>query len=81
MHHSDRGSPYASTDDQRALATRGIRCSMSRKAPVHRVRASSPASPLPQAARLPLPASALPPLEGAEMAGVSRPERRRHGLL
>ncbi|RKH34948.1 IS3 family transposase [Corallococcus praedator] len=29
--HSDRGSQYASTDYQRALATRGIRCSMSRK--------------------------------------------------
>ncbi len=31
LHHSDRGSQYASTDYQQALATRGIQCSMSRK--------------------------------------------------
>lgn len=31
LHHSDRGSQYASEDYQRALAERGIRCSMSRK--------------------------------------------------
>jgi transposase InsO family protein len=31
LHHSDRGSQYASTDYQQALAARGIRCSMSRK--------------------------------------------------
>jgi transposase InsO family protein len=31
LHHSDRGSQYASEDYQRALAARGIRCSMSRK--------------------------------------------------
>lgn len=30
--HSDRGSPYASAHDQRALAGRGIVCSMSRRA-------------------------------------------------
>ncbi len=31
LHHSDRGSQYASEDYQRALAARGIQCSMSRK--------------------------------------------------
>jgi transposase InsO family protein len=31
VHHSDRGSQYASTDYQVALAERGITCSMSRK--------------------------------------------------
>jgi putative transposase len=31
IHHSDRGSQYASTEYQRALASRGIQCSMSRK--------------------------------------------------
>jgi putative transposase len=31
VHHSDRGSPYASEDYQRLLAERGITCSMSRK--------------------------------------------------
>ena len=31
LHHSDRGSTYASEDYQRALAGRGITCSMSRK--------------------------------------------------
>lgn len=31
LHHSDRGSQYASEDYQRLLAARGIRCSMSRK--------------------------------------------------
>ncbi|NOK36940.1 IS3 family transposase [Corallococcus exercitus] len=31
LHHSDRGSQYASEDYQRALASRGIQCSMSRK--------------------------------------------------
>jgi len=31
LHHSDRGSQYASTDYQQALAARGIECSMSRK--------------------------------------------------
>jgi len=31
LHHSDRGSPYASEDYQRALAEHGITCSMSRK--------------------------------------------------
>jgi putative transposase len=31
LHHSDRGSQYASADSQRALEQRGIRCSMSRK--------------------------------------------------
>ncbi|HEX8822873.1 MAG TPA: IS3 family transposase [Archangium sp.] len=31
LHHSDRGSQYASTDYQQALAARGIQCSMSRK--------------------------------------------------
>jgi transposase InsO family protein len=31
LHHSDRGSQYASGDYQNALATRGIACSMSRK--------------------------------------------------
>jgi transposase InsO family protein len=31
LHHSDQGSPYASEDYQRELATRGITCSMSRR--------------------------------------------------
>jgi putative transposase len=31
LHHSDRGSPYASEDYQRILKARGITCSMSRK--------------------------------------------------
>jgi transposase InsO family protein len=31
VHHSDRGSTYASGDYRRALATHGIECSMSRK--------------------------------------------------
>jgi putative transposase len=31
VHHSDRGSQYASDDYQQALASRGIQCSMSRK--------------------------------------------------
>jgi transposase InsO family protein len=31
LHHSDRGSTYASDDYQKALRTRGFRCSMSRK--------------------------------------------------
>ena len=31
LHHSDRGSQYASDDYQRLLAAHGIRCSMSRK--------------------------------------------------
>ncbi len=31
LHHSDRGSQYASTDYQAVLAARGIRCSMSRR--------------------------------------------------
>jgi putative transposase len=31
VHHSDRGSTYASRDYRRALRSRGIRCSMSRK--------------------------------------------------
>jgi transposase InsO family protein len=31
IHHSDRGSQYASTEYQQALASRGIQCSMSRK--------------------------------------------------
>ncbi|XSF12109.1 IS3 family transposase [Myxococcus faecalis] len=31
LHHSDRGSQYASEDYQQALASRGIECSMSRK--------------------------------------------------
>src|SRR5207253_3068313 len=31
VHHSDRGSPYASGDYRRALASRGIVASMSRK--------------------------------------------------
>ncbi|MFP2962870.1 IS3 family transposase, partial [Myxococcus sp. 1LA] len=31
LHHSDRGSQYSSEDYQRALASRGIECSMSRK--------------------------------------------------
>jgi transposase InsO family protein len=30
LHHSDRGSPYASEDYRKILATRGITCSMSR---------------------------------------------------
>lgn len=32
IHHSDRGSQYASAQYQQALASRGIQCSMSRKA-------------------------------------------------
>jgi putative transposase len=31
VHHSDRGTQYASADYQAALAERGITCSMSRK--------------------------------------------------
>jgi len=31
LHHSDRGSPYASEDYQNALEARGITCSMSRR--------------------------------------------------
>jgi len=31
LHHSDRGSPYASEDYQKKLETHGIRCSMSRR--------------------------------------------------
>lgn len=31
VHHSDRGSTYASTDYRKALEARGIECSMSRK--------------------------------------------------
>jgi len=31
VHHSDRGSQYASKEHRRALETQGIRCSMSRK--------------------------------------------------
>lgn len=31
LHHSDRGSPYASEDYQKVLAARGITCSMSRR--------------------------------------------------
>ena len=31
LHHSDQGSPYASEDYQRVLASRGIGCSMSRR--------------------------------------------------
>jgi transposase InsO family protein len=31
VHHSDRGSTYASDDYRKALETRGIECSMSRK--------------------------------------------------
>ena len=31
LHHSDRGSQYASTEYQAVLAARGIRCSMSRR--------------------------------------------------
>jgi putative transposase len=31
VHHSDRGSTYASSDYRKALRTRGIECSMSRK--------------------------------------------------
>src|SRR5436190_21218469 len=31
LHHSDRGSQYASGDDQRMLAQHGIVCSMSRR--------------------------------------------------
>jgi putative transposase len=31
LHHSDRGSQYASHDYQKLLADNGIRCSMSRK--------------------------------------------------
>lgn len=32
LHHSDQGSTYASEDYRRALAARGITCSMSRRA-------------------------------------------------
>ena len=35
MHHSDRGSPYASEDYQNVLATHGITCSMSRRGNCH----------------------------------------------
>lgn len=31
LHHSDRGSPYASEDYQKILAARGVTCSMSRR--------------------------------------------------
>ena len=31
LHHSDRGSPYASEDDQTMLEAQGITCSMSRR--------------------------------------------------
>jgi putative transposase len=31
IHHSDRGSQYASSDYQKALVTQGMLCSMSRK--------------------------------------------------
>jgi transposase InsO family protein len=31
LHHTDQGSPYASEDYQRVLATHGIVCSMSRR--------------------------------------------------
>lgn len=31
LHHTDRGSPYASEDYQRQLAAHGIKCSMSRR--------------------------------------------------
>jgi transposase InsO family protein len=31
VHHSDRGSPYASDDDRSAFASAGMRASMSRK--------------------------------------------------
>jgi putative transposase len=31
LHHTDRGSPYASEDYQKALATLGFQCSMSRR--------------------------------------------------
>src|SRR5262249_39191804 len=31
MHHSDQGSPYSSEDYQKALGSRGITCSMSRR--------------------------------------------------
>ena len=31
VHHSDRGSTYASSDYRKELRTRGIECSMSRK--------------------------------------------------
>jgi transposase InsO family protein len=31
LHHSDQGSPYASDDYQKVLASRGITCSMSRR--------------------------------------------------
>ena len=31
LHHSDRGSPYASEDYQKALEARGVTCSMSRR--------------------------------------------------
>ena len=35
LHHSDRGSPYASEDYQRALDAHGITCSMSRRGNCH----------------------------------------------
>ena len=35
LHHSDQGSPYASEDYRRALATHGIKCSMSRRGNCH----------------------------------------------
>jgi putative transposase len=35
LHHSDQGSPYASEDYRRVLATHGIKCSMSRRGNCH----------------------------------------------
>jgi transposase InsO family protein len=35
LHHSDRGSPYASEDYQKVLEARGITCSMSRRGNCH----------------------------------------------
>jgi putative transposase len=35
LHHSDRGSPYASADYQTILAAHGITCSMSRTGDVY----------------------------------------------
>jgi putative transposase len=35
LHHTDQGSPYASEDYQRVLATHGITCSMSRRGNAH----------------------------------------------
>ena len=35
LHHSDRGSPYASEDYQKVLDARGITCSMSRRGNCH----------------------------------------------